>query len=588
MADQVASLYATPKVDYIDDRPRRDRLEKVFDSLFTIRKSGWDAHWREITEFMRPRRSRFWVGDRNRGDRRNQSIIDSTARFSSRTLQSGMHAGLTSPARPWMKLTTPDPSLAKHPPVKAWLHEITTRMLVLFGQTNVYKALPVVYGDMGDFGTAAMSLLDDRKDLFRAYTYPLGSYAVGLDARGMVTTFAYEYQISVRQLIETFALDTDGRTILWDKVSTAVKTLWNQGDSEANVDVCWLVQPNDDHRPMALEAKYLPWRSCYWEKGQNAPKLLRESGFRTFPFFVPRWEVTDNDNYGTDCPGMTALGDVKQLQIEQRRKGQAIAKGVDPPLVGPSSLRTQKTSLLPGDVTYQDVREGMQGLKPIHEMRLSIGDLTADIAEVQYRIQRAYFEDLFLMLATSDKRLGADRPTAREVDERHEEKLLALGPVLEHTNDELLDPLVDRAYEMMDRAGLIPEAPPELHGVRLKVEYTSIMAQAQKLVGVVGADRFVGSMIPIIQVEPIARHKVDWLEVVDGYGDMLGVPPQFMRTTEQAREMAQQEAAQQQQLVDAQTAQATARAAKDASGASMEGDTALNRIVSGVAAGAGA
>jgi hypothetical protein len=581
-------LYATPKADFIDDAPRRQRYEKLFDRLFTIRKSGWDSHWREVSDFMRPRRSRFWTGDRNRGDRRNQNIIDSTARFSSRTLQSGMHGGVTSPARPWMKLTTPDPSLAKHPPVKEWLHEVTQRMLVLFGQTNIYKALPVVYGDMGDYGTAAMAILDDRKDLFRAYTYPLGSYAVGLDARGMVSTFAYEVQMSVRQVIEKFALDDDGRTILWERLSPHIKNLWGQGDYEENVDVCWLVVPNDDHRPERLEARFLPWRSCWWEKGQNAPKFLRESGFRVFPFFVPRWEVTDNDNYGTDCPGMTALGDVKQLQIEQRRKGQAISKMVDPPLVGPSALRTQKTSLLPGDVTYVDIREGSQGLKAIHEIGLNLEHLARDIGEVQYRIQRAYFEDLFLMLARSDDRLGADRPTATEIVERKEEKMIILGPVLEQINDELLDPMVDRAYEMMDLAGLIPEAPPELAGVRLKVEYTSILAQAQKLVGVAGADRFVGSMIPIIQVEPIARHKVDWLEVVDGYGDMLGVPPQFLRTTEEARELAQQEAAQQKQLVDAQAAESMGRAVKDASGASMEGDTALNRIVTGAAAQAGA
>jgi hypothetical protein len=35
---------------------------------------------------------------------------------------------------------------------------------------------------------------------------------------------------------------------------------------------------------------------------------------------------------------------------------------------------------------------------------------------------------------------------------------LALGPVLERTGDELLDPLVDRVFELMDRNGAHPAA----------------------------------------------------------------------------------------------------------------------------------
>jgi hypothetical protein len=94
---------------------------------------------------------------------------------------------------------------------------------------------------------------------------------------------------------------------------------------------------------------------------------------------------------------------------------------------------------------------------------------------------------------SSDER-GAQRPTAREIDERHEEKLLALGPVLERTNDELLDPIVDRAFQLMEDSSLIAAAAEELHGVKLKVEYISILAQAQKLVGVSSQDRFLQSV----------------------------------------------------------------------------------------------
>lgn len=110
---------------------KRAQLEQLRAMLWTDR-SSFDAHWRDLGDFLLPRRTRFWAGDRNRGDKRNQNIIDSTATFATRTLASGLHAGLTSPARPWFKLTTPDPDLAEFKPVQEWLETVTQRMQVVF------------------------------------------------------------------------------------------------------------------------------------------------------------------------------------------------------------------------------------------------------------------------------------------------------------------------------------------------------------------------------------------------------------------------------------------------------------------------
>lgn len=564
---------------------KRDRVQQLAAALISVRKSGFDTHWTELAEYILPRRVRWFTADKDRGDKRNQKIINSTAKFSARTLASGLHAGLTSPARPWMKLTTPDPNLAKFAPVREWLHEVTVRMLTVFAQTNLYNAFPVLYGDLGTFGTGAIGMLPDQKDLFRCYNYALGTYAIGVNNRGVVDTFIREYEMSVRQVVTEFGRIAGTNDIDWSRISTGVRDAWDRGDYTAPVQVTWVVCPNEDADPRKLVAKFFPFASYHFESGSNEPgkTFLRESGYRTFPIMVPRWDVTDGDAYGTDCPGMTALGDVKQLQIMERRKGQAIAKMVDPPLTGPSALRTQKTSLIAGDITYLDVREGQQGLKSIHDVNLKIGELSLDMQNVEYRIQRAFYEDLFLMLARSDASRGAQPVTAREVQERHEEKLIALGPVLERTNDELLDPIVDRAYEMMDREGLIPPAPKQLEGVDLKVEYISILAQAQKLVSVVGLDRFMTNVIGIAPVIPNVVHKVDANEVIDEYADALGINPRILRSNDQATEAAAAVAAQQQQLADAKAARDTAAAVKSAGETPMEGDTALNRVVGGVA-----
>ncbi len=533
-----------------DIKDRRKHFELIRSSLETERAS-FDSHWRELGDYVLPRRTRFWVTDRNRGDRRSKKIIDSTATFAARTLMSGMHAGLTSPARPWMRLTTPDPSLAEFGPVKNWLHTVTQRMLAVFSKSNLYNALPDVYRDLGVFATAAMSVLKDDEDLIRCFVYPIGSYAIAVNERGIVDTFVREFEMGTSQLVDKFGRNDpdDQSKIDWNVFTEPVKRNWELGNWAAPVNVVWVVMPNPDHRPGALAAKHKKFISVYYERGQNTDQLLRESGFDEFPILVPRWDVNSEDSYGTGSPGMDALSDIKQLQTQQRKKGQAIEKQINPPVQGPPSLRSQKTSLLPGHITYVNVREGQKGLSPVHEVRASVAEMVEDIRETQFRIRRAWYEDLFLMLASQ----RAGQPvTAREIDERHEEKLLALGPVLERTNDELLDPLVDRTFALMFRAGLIPPPPPELEGVDLKVEYVSLLAQAQKLVTIISIDRFVTSAASLTPIFPEARHKVNIPNIIDGYADAIGVDPSFVRPNDEAAELGRLE---QEQIAEAARAQ---------------------------------
>jgi hypothetical protein len=145
-------------------------------------------------------------------------------------------------------------------------------------------------------------------------------------------------------------------------------------------------------------------------------------------------------------------------------------------MVADPSLRREKLSILPGDTSFAGMRDGRPGFAPVYQVQPEIQHLEAKQQQVRLRIQRAFYEDLFLMLAETDRR----QITAREIEERHEEKLLALGPVLEQLNQDLLDPLIDNTYAIMERQGLIPEAPEELHGKPVMV-LTSQSVQHAKL-----------------------------------------------------------------------------------------------------------
>jgi hypothetical protein len=58
--------------------------------------------------------------------------------------------------------------------------------------------------------------------------------------------------------------------------------------------------------------------------------------------------------------------------------------------------------------------------------------------------------------------------TATEVAERHQEKLMVLGPVLQRLNSELLDKIIEITFHIMLDNGLIPEPPQSIQGKEIK------------------------------------------------------------------------------------------------------------------------
>src|SRR5690349_2644882 len=83
-------------------KSKRAYYEAQWSALQTQRAS-YLSIWSELGDYLLPGRVRLQTTDKNRAQRRYGKIINSTGRGGARTLQSGMHAGLTSPARPWFK-----------------------------------------------------------------------------------------------------------------------------------------------------------------------------------------------------------------------------------------------------------------------------------------------------------------------------------------------------------------------------------------------------------------------------------------------------------------------------------------------------
>jgi len=538
------------------------RAKKRHSALKTER-SSWDSHWQEISDVLMPRSGRFESTKRNDGQKKHNKIYDNTGTLALRTLSAGLMAGMTSPARPWFRVSIKEKELTEVHAVKLWLSEVTEIMLTVFQRSNFYRALHGCYDELGAFGTGVIFVEKDYKDVICCYLLTVGEYCIATDYKGKANALYREFDMTVEQLVKQFG---------YDNCSMTVKSLYDNKNLDAWVTVVHVVEPRIDRDTTKVDSKNMPFVSVYFELSSDS-QVLRESGLKSFRVLAPRWDVTGSDIYG-ESPAMEALGDIKQLQHEQLRKAQAIDYQTNPPLQIPASSKNKDTNLLPGGITYVDMTSNTNVIRSAFDVPLRLDYLLQDIGDVRQRINSAFYADMFLMMANTVN----NRMTATEVAERHEEKLLMIGPVLERLHNELLQPAIEITFEIMLESGLVPEPPQELQGIELDVEFVSMLAQAQRAISVNSLDRFVSSIAGLSQYKPEILDKLNPDAIADHLQESLGISPELIHSNEtvqamrQARIDAQQQQAQQEQMMQA------AETAKALSQAKMNDESALTNV----------
>jgi hypothetical protein len=479
-----------------------------------------------------------------------------------------MMSGNTSQSRPWFRVTTPDPAMMEVDSVKQWLYQVEVRMRDVLARSNLYSVLPNIYRELADYGTAVLWTEDDDDQIVRYYPLTVGTYWIATDHRRDVDTLYREIRMTVRQVVQK-----------WGEAAVSDDTLakYKNCSFEDVIDVAHMVCPNDDREWGKVDSKNKAWASCYWECGKGARGFLSESGYDTKPFMAPRWDVLGEDIYGSSC-GMDAIGDAKTLQVREKQFAMAVDKHVDPQLQGPAELRNAGVSSLPGSVTFvNSMATGGAGLRPVYEVKPDYQGALLDKQDIISRIRASYYADLFLMISQPND----PNRTAYEVSQIKEEKLLALGPVIERLNTELLDPLIDRTFAIMLDHDLIPVPPEELQGVALKIDYISILAQAQKELMTGSIERFAQFVGLMAQFNPAALDKLDTDQAMDEYGTDLGVPPGIIVSDDrvaQIRQARQQQQQMQQAAAMAPAVKQYADAAKAAGSATVDPASVLGGL----------
>ena len=526
-------------------------------SQLKLEQSSFISHWKELSEYLEPRSGRFFLSDRNNGGKRHNKIINGRGTQALRSSQSGIFAGVMSPTRPWFKLEPINQELMAVQGVKEWLYKVETVLRAIFLDSNLYSAAPIMLGETLLFGTGAMAQLDDFESVSRFTPYTCGSYYITQNDRGVVDTFVIERERTVKQIVDEFGIDN---------VSVAIKSHYDRCEYDVWYRICQFIDPNPDYVPGDERSDKLPFRSVWFELGSLSStgygnnststvitdnKFLRKSGFHEFPVHVVRWSVTGDDIYATNCPGMVALGDVKALQIMEKRKAQAIDKLVNPPLKGPPSLIDVPVNSLPGGMTIYDSDTTKEGLAPIYQVAPQVNDLRMDMQAIEQRINEAFFVDLFLAISTME---GIQPKNQLELSQRNAERLLMLGPPLERIQQEFLGQVIHRTFNQAMRANILPPPPPELDGQNLNISFISALAQAQRASEVSTIERTAMFIGQLAQLNPSVLDKFNADEAAEKYAHYVGVVPSVIVPQEQVEATRQARAEQQQKLMEAEMA----------------------------------
>jgi hypothetical protein len=539
------------------------RITKRFQGIMTEQKK-WRSSWQELAKYINPTRGRFSSRPNDGTMIDHKTILDGHATRSSRILASGMQSGVTSPTRPWFRLRIPDQALMKTNEVRIWLDEVSELMLDICNNSNIYGTFYQIYEEVGDFGVAAGLVEEDIDDVIVGHSFTIGEYALGINKKGEVDSFAREFELQVSAVVDKFG---------YENCSDQTQGLYATDRFDEWVPVYHLIRPNPRYNAADENSQEKPFESLYWESNA-ADRILSRGGYYEFPVIAPRWDtITTSMIYGYG-PGWHALGDIKQLQKTQLDKLLAQEKSHNPPVQKDSSVEGY-VNLLPGGVTTTSSTVPNGGLRPAYQVNSQLESFLQLIDSLRSSIDKNFFVDLFLMLTNVDKK----NMTATEVAERQQEKVLMMGPILEKLQKEMLAPFIKRLFGIMKRNFLLPEPPEEIVGADIEIEYVSILAQAQKAVGVDSISRVIGFLNAIVPVKQDVVDVFDFDEAVREVAKLEGVSAKMLMKSAEVQQMRQQRQAQAQAQQQMQMANQAADSAKKASQAKLDDNNALSSMM---------
>lgn len=517
---------------------------RVFDQMVSAR-ANHEQIWIRLSEVLRPLRKHFSSNQPQPGERRHEKVYHSGPIHSLSNFKAGLYGRMTNPATDWFEIRIAgDEDLNDRTAVREWREEVTRLLRLTFtpAMSAFYNQAPAVYADIGAFGTGVMYTAEiPGQSRFYDAAISLEETYIAANQWNEVDTVARKFYLTAKQAKEKFP------TGLSAQIEKAA-----ENTPLTRFEFIHMVRPNPDYVAGAIGQKGFDYESIYLEReGKN---ILREEGFYTMPFHVPRWDIAAGEVYGRG-QGELALADILSLNAARKSNMTMANRQADPTLLAQDELQTKGVRAFPGSMIYGGISaDGRKLIQPLDEGKnLNIAMEYENI--LNDAVKDAFFFSLMQIQGSTDM-------TATEFLGREEESMRLLGPHVGQIESDFLTPLIKRRFDILDSAFQIPLPPEEISDQPLEIQYVSPLARLQKVERASAAVRAANGLMLGAQLDPGVADRFSGDDFADIMEDGLGSGILVSREEAEERRAARQQ--QQQNMMLMENAPGLARAAKDA------------------------
>jgi len=541
---------------------RADELLSMHERMVSLR-STFEKVWQEIDDRINPSDQRFGENTLNatKGQQKIEKVFDATPGLALDRFKAAIHSLVTPRNQTWAKVKPVDEDLTEDVEVTRYCEEVNRRLFAARYGANFDTEIQGCYYNSGKYGSMGI-FTGERvgKGLFYRGV-PIKQLYFAENEFGEVDLVHRDWMWTARQAAQKWG----------DKLPLVIReAAAKRPDQEFRFLHC--VKPRADVDVTRADAKGMAFVSYY--VAVDFRDVIEESGFRSFPYAVGRYDLNPGEIYGRS-PCMTILPDVKMLNEMNRTTLQAAQLAVLPPLLTARDGILDAVRMTPAAINKGGIDD--QGRQMIVPMQ-SGGKIELGLELMNQKravINDALLSTLFQILV--------DKPniTATEAMLRAQEKGQLIGPTGSRIESELLTRMMVRELDIMSMADQLPPMPKKLmdRGGMYAIEFDSPLSRARESENGVGILRTFEQLAPVAQVAgPSVFKRFNMDKVSKELARLNGMPAKVMYTDDEMEEIdaAQAQQAQLQQILAA--APVAASAAKDLAQAGATAASAPNNM----------
>jgi len=527
------------------------QIRKKFEALWSERKTV-EQQWQVIERYVAPYRGRFFRdgGGEHGVEWSKRDIYDATAVQAHIQLASSIHGALTNPAIVWFEMQWRDLDLRKNHAAQVWIEDASKRVFDELQDSNFNLEANNTYRSLTSFATGAIMQepLSDALEQWKGLTFtsvPLKQVYFEPDSKGQCLDFYRLLRWRASRVVDKFG---------YENVPDSVKASYDRaGDEEHDVIFCVYTRHgklNQKANVLKPEDRPYGWKYIMRKDGE----VLKSGGYYEMPAFIPRWEITDESKWGNG-PAHYAIADILTLNKLVELDIRSREKVIDPALLVQERAVINNLDLSPG---AQNVVRDVEKIKAF-ESAARFDAVETSIIRLQMSIQKYFYIDQLEMKESPAM-------TATEVQVRYELMQRLLSSTMARLKEDFLDPLLQRTFNLLYRAGELGVPPAGIDMSDYDIEYIGPLSRSMKFDQSASVERWITQMQLIAQMGGEAEKVLlipDYDAIARQAASNLNLPTSLTRPNENVEADFKQRKDEQIREASANAAANEAAAAKD-------------------------